>query len=139
MRVLLYREETFGVELKYSQLYDVHINRKGSYHVTSLSYPASPSPIKYFGWEKTLNGALGPRLVNLSSSLDPVKLAEAAVDLNIQLMKWRIMPSLNREEISALKCLIVGSGTLGCAVARTLMVFLNTCIFDYLGLGCAKY
>ena len=50
------------------------------------------------------------------------RLAESAVDLNLKLMTWRALPSLNIGLLSATKCLLLGAGTLGCQVARTLMV-----------------
>ncbi|TFL02674.1 hypothetical protein BDV98DRAFT_592331 [Pterulicium gracile] len=48
-------------------------------------------------------------------------LAEQAVDLNLKLMRWRILPALNLEKVSQTRCLLLGAGTLGCYVARTLM------------------
>lgn len=59
-------------------------------------------------------------------SLDPAdkigRLADQAVDLNLKLMRWRIMPSLELDKISSTRCLLLGAGTLGCYVARALMV-----------------
>ncbi|XP_064633956.1 ubiquitin-like modifier-activating enzyme ATG7 isoform X1 [Lineus longissimus] len=76
---------------------------------------------KCVGWEKNENQSLGPRKVNLSATMDPSRLAESSVDLNLKLMRWRLMPELDLENISSTKCLLLGSGTLGCNVARNLM------------------
>lgn len=76
---------------------------------------------KCVGWEKNERQKLGPRTVNLSSSMDPSRLAESAVDLNLKLMRWRLLPELNLGEISSTKCLLLGAGTLGCNVARCLL------------------
>lgn len=64
---------------------------------------------------------MGPRLANMKSSMDPKKLAESSVDLNLKLMKWRLVPSLDLDKIANTKCLLLGSGTLGCNVARCLL------------------
>ena len=40
------------------------------------------------GWEKNAKGQLSARVVNLSSTMDPIKLASSSVDLNLKLMKW---------------------------------------------------
>nr|FAA04093.1 TPA: ubiquitin-like modifier-activating enzyme ATG7 [Lymnaea stagnalis] len=73
------------------------------------------------GWEKNERQKMGPRMVNLSSTMDPTRLAESAVDLNLKLMRWRLLPDLQLEKISSTRCLVLGSGTLGCNVARLLM------------------
>lgn len=74
------------------------------------------------GWEKNDKGKLGPRVVDLGPTMDPLRLANQAVDLNLKLMRWRIMPSLDLDKISSTKCLLLGAGTLGCYVSRVLMV-----------------
>ncbi|KAJ4468282.1 hypothetical protein J3R30DRAFT_3688002 [Lentinula aciculospora] len=73
------------------------------------------------GWEKNVHGKLGPRMADLAPMMDPVRLANQAVDLNLKLMRWRIIPELDLEKISETKCLLLGAGTLGCYVARCLM------------------
>jgi ubiquitin-like modifier-activating enzyme ATG7 len=63
------------------------------------------------------------------------RLADQAVDLNLKLMRWRILPALDLEKVATTKCLLLGAGTLGCYVARTLMaspVLLTSCFcIDY--------
>ncbi|CED85092.1 Ubiquitin activating E1 enzyme-like protein [Phaffia rhodozyma] len=77
--------------------------------------------LKAVGWEKNEKGKLGPRVVDLGASMDPTRLAAQAVDLNLKLMRWRILPELDLEKISGTKCLLLGAGTLGCYVSRVLM------------------
>lgn len=50
------------------------------------------------------------------------RLAVSAVDLNLKLTRQRAFPSLDLNMLSATKCLLLGAGTLGCQVARMLMV-----------------
>lgn len=73
------------------------------------------------GWEVNANGRPGPRLANLGSSMDPARLASQAVDLNLKLMRWRLLPQLRVAEVASTRCLLLGAGTLGCAVARCLL------------------
>ncbi len=72
-------------------------------------------------WEKDQKGESKPRLVNLAAQMDPKKLLTTAVDLNLKLMKWRLAPEMKLDEIAQLKCLLLGSGTLGCNIARSLL------------------
>ncbi|XP_033066583.1 ubiquitin-like modifier-activating enzyme ATG7 isoform X5 [Trachypithecus francoisi] len=81
----------------------------------------SPDCPKAVGWEKNQKGGMGPRMVNLSECMDPKRLAESSVDLNLKLMCWRLVPTLDLDKVVSAKCLLLGAGTLGCNVARTLM------------------
>ncbi|XP_054163374.1 ubiquitin-like modifier-activating enzyme ATG7 [Oppia nitens] len=79
--------------------------------------------IECVGWEKNENNKLLPRIVDLSAIMDPIRLADNAVDLNLKLMRWRLVPSLDLDTITKTKCLLLGSGTLGCSVGRTLLAW----------------
>jgi len=76
---------------------------------------------KVVGWELNARSKPGPRSVNLRPLLDPTHLAVQAADLNLKLMKWRMIPSLNVEMLQSSKVLLIGAGTLGCNVARVLL------------------
>lgn len=58
--------------------------------------------------------------IDLKSFISPEILSSQAVNLNLNLMKWRIAPNLNLDILKNLKCLIIGTGTLGCSIARNL-------------------
>ncbi|XP_076469182.1 ubiquitin-like modifier-activating enzyme ATG7 [Babylonia areolata] len=76
---------------------------------------------KVLGWERNERQKMGARMVDLSASMDPTRLAESAVDLNLKLMRWRLLPDLCLDRIAATRCLLLGAGTLGCNVARNLL------------------
>jgi len=83
--------------------------------------PDWESSPKVLGWER--NGdKIAPKVVDLKSNLDPITLAESFVDFNLKLMKWRLFPEFKLDKMHQLKVCIIGTGTLGCNVARTLMV-----------------
>lgn len=81
----------------------------------------SSSTGKVIGWEPNAQQQMKPKVADLSQFLDGSKVSEAAVNLNLKLMKWRAFPELNETKLQDLNALILGCGTLGCAVIRGLM------------------
>jgi len=75
---------------------------------------------KAYGWVRT-NNKVKERVVNAAEFMDPRMLVASAADLNLSLMRWRAAPSLDLAALRDMRCLLVGAGTLGCAVARNLM------------------
>ena len=77
------------------------------------------------GWEISSSdpSKIAPvRVTDISSLTDPIQLAKQAGELNLKLMKWRLVPDLDLEIVSKTSCLLVGSGTLGCNILRILLV-----------------
>lgn len=90
-------------------------------HPAADSSSSSQEPVKVAGWEANARGKMGPRIMELADLLDPIRLAETSVDLNLKLMLWRQLPSLRLDMIAQTKCLLLGAGTLGCYTARSLL------------------
>lgn len=80
-----------------------------------------PVAYKVIGWETNERGKPGPKQIDMSSYLNPVQLLAQASNLNLKLMKWRLWENLDIDKIRETKCLLLGAGTLGCAVARVLL------------------
>lgn len=115
VRVLQYKCDRFNYQnVEASVLFDVDLLPGSEWKRSDLSA---------VGWERNTKGALSGRIINLSSAMDQTKLAANAVDLNLKLMRWRLLPGLELERISETKCLLFGAGTLGCNVARNLMAW----------------
>lgn len=88
----------------------------------ALPAPSQYSADKVVGWEyNAARQKPGPKWINLSPLLDPQHLAIQAADLNLKLMKWRMLPALQVSMLQEQKVLLLGAGTLGCSVARTLI------------------
>ncbi|XP_050667265.1 ubiquitin-like modifier-activating enzyme ATG7 isoform X2 [Leptidea sinapis] len=107
----------------------VRCDRNGSitnsilYVIQTTQKPQAVRKSAWVGWERNSKGNFGPKLANMSASMDPVRLADASSDLNIRLMKWRLVPDLNVDVMKDTKCLLMGAGTLGCHVARNLLAW----------------
>jgi len=76
---------------------------------------------KVTGWERDPHNKLTSRTVDLAAYMDPTRLADQAVDLNLKLIKWRIAPSIDLDVVKNTSCLLLGAGTLGSYVSRALM------------------
>lgn len=114
----LNRNDDLEILINDSRLFTLEIPEVGQ-SISDLLFQNDQK--SWVGWEKNERGKLGPRLSNMKSFLDPKELAENSVDLNLKLMKWRILSNLNLEKIKESKYLLLGSGTLGCSVARILL------------------
>jgi ubiquitin-like modifier-activating enzyme ATG7 len=71
--------------------------------------------------------------------MDPTRRIAEARDLNNNLMRWRVASGINLDVIKRSKVLVLGMGTLGCGVVRTLMV--SSCFLGVnvvLGMGSRK-
>ena len=87
---------------------------------------------KGVGWELNSKLQMGPRKMAMKDFMDPDALISSSLNLNLSLLKWRLLPSLNLDHYSTRKVLLIGMGTLGCAVARVLLAwgFKNFSLMD---------
>jgi len=85
--------------------------------------PSATSIPTAVGWEANAKGKMGARIVDLAPFMDPRRRAVESADLNLKLMRWRFLPDLDIDKLARTKVLLVGAGTLGCNVARSLMAW----------------
>ncbi|KIW59704.1 E1-like protein-activating enzyme Gsa7p/Apg7p [Exophiala xenobiotica] len=127
VQILCYRETPTRREAARSVIFTMEVSKQQ--RKASSSQPDSkpgedetePPMPKVVGWERNAANKLTGRMADLTEYMDPKKLADSSVDLNLKLMKWRISPNLNLEKIKGTKCLLLGAGTLGSYVSRNLM------------------
>ena len=94
-----------------------------SLSVSSPDTPLSATVPRCVGYERNTHSRLAPRLIDLSSLMSPLVLASSSVNLNLRLMRWRALPALDLPRLASTRCLLLGAGTLGCAVARLLLAW----------------
>ena len=76
--------------------------------------PVLPASLRVVGWERNSRGKLAPRKVkDIRAGMSAETLARDAAALNLQLMKWRMLPALKLDVLGATKCLLVGAGQVG--------------------------
>ncbi|GAB7344520.1 hypothetical protein MBLNU457_2348t2 [Dothideomycetes sp. NU457] len=117
-QILCYRDTHYRREHPSSIIMDLKYEVQPPTGSTTDSRASMP---KVTGWERNDQGKIIPRTVDLAAFLDPTKLADQAVDLNLKLIKWRIAPTIDLDIIKNTSCLLLGAGTLGSYVARNLM------------------
>ena len=76
------------------------------------------------GWERRHCEGVNLEISRLGSALmmDPTKLADQAMALNLNLMRWCVLWELDLKKLENTRCLLLGAGTLGCYVACGLAV-----------------
>lgn len=96
----------------------------GDSRILEISLGSSDSDPVTVGWEPGAGTTkLSSRVVDVSGTLDPLQRASAAVNLNLQLMRWRAEPAIDLPAIANARCLVLGAGTLGSYVARNLLAW----------------
>lgn len=110
------------------------LDKSKIFHVdlSDVNCDIQKSDMKWTGWEKNKEKSM-PKMAAMADSMDPIRLSEDFANLNLKLMKWRLLPNLNLNIIKQQKCLLFGSGTLGCAIARNLLSWgvVNFSFIDY--------
>ncbi|GAO19463.1 hypothetical protein UVI_02064170 [Ustilaginoidea virens] len=113
VKILCYRDTWARRHEARSLVLPIEVKRAQATEMTEMP--------KVTGWERSRNGKLQAQLANLGEYMDPVRLADSSVDLNLKLMKWRVAPDLDLDLIKKTKCLLLGAGTLGGYVSRNLL------------------
>jgi ubiquitin-like modifier-activating enzyme ATG7 len=121
VQILCYRDLHARRDAARSIVFDMELTKAKKSETDAIASTQEGGLPKVVGWERNASGKLAGRLADLTEYMDPKKLADSSVDLNLKLMKWRISPNLNLDKIKETKCLLLGAGTLGSYVSRNLM------------------
>ena len=72
------------------------------------------------GWELNERGKPGPRIADLGSTMDPANLAMASADLNVKLMRWRMLPDLDTDGLKESEMLVAGRWNFGLRCSKNI-------------------
>lgn len=72
--------------------------------------------LKVTGWR-----AKAAQSIDLNAMINPIARADADARFNLELMRWRLLPSLQLGGLASARVLLLGAGTLGCHVGRALL------------------
>ena len=86
---------------------------------------ASKQPIEDILNNSKVTGWVSKKIhsINLQPLLSVESIANQSAMLNVELMKWRMLPELDLSKLKSLKALLIGSGTLGCHISRQLLMW----------------
>jgi molybdopterin/thiamine biosynthesis adenylyltransferase len=85
---------------------------------TVLYLSCESSKTRYTGWSSAIMTT-----VNMSHVMQPEAMADHNAELNLKLMMWKYDPKLPLDILRQVNCVLVGSGTVGCAIARNLIAW----------------
>ncbi|KPI83409.1 putative ubiquitin activating E1 enzyme [Leptomonas seymouri] len=86
--------------------------------VRSINWKEQFPSLKVSGWRKKKAEGL-----DLGTFINPVQRADSDSRFNLELMKWRVLPSLELTRLASCRALLLGTGTLGCNLARNLLMW----------------
>lgn len=112
--------------------FNLHLDKTNAIDVNLISGVGKERQVRIFcpipftlgavtGWERNEQGQLAPRMINLAPLLDSASVARQATELNLRLIKWRLLPELDLTRLFKERALLLGAGTLGCNIARLLL------------------
>ncbi|KAL8675283.1 MAG: hypothetical protein Q9168_000312 [Polycauliona sp. 1 TL-2023] len=122
VQILCYRDIQPRREDARSLILNLVRDESSKYSATTDA--VKPVPVimpRVSGWERSATGKVSSKVANLGEYMNPQRLADQAVDLNLKLIRWRISPGLDLDIIKKTKCLLLGAGTLGSYVSRNLL------------------
>ncbi|CAO1597358.1 Autophagy protein 7 [Xanthoria calcicola] len=121
VQILCYRDIHTHREDARSMILGLARDGRSEATTTADRVTSVPDLPRVSGWERSATGKISSKVANLGEYMNPQRLADQAVDLNLKLIKWRISPGLDLDIIKRTKCLLLGAGTLGSYVARNLL------------------